>query len=572
MGWWRYLFSWPFLVQHYGLSRTLLVLILLVWHPLQGRVAQLSFLVLALLFVGMDHLFTPVLALWLQPTLLLLLRIAPQLGYYLPAAPLIEQPRACKHNARSFALPTRQGPLPINNPQRGIYILGNQGSGKTHFLVEPLLYHYIQQGYTGLIYDYDYEAQPYDAKKQYCLTKFAYNCFLKFRPYGMAFQTINFAHPTHSYRINPMAQRYIRDRALLEEYLGVLLRNLNPASEKAKDFWINSSKVLLKAILVFLSNRHARQCTLPHAVAMGLQPIGKLLAALQTDVEARQTASSIFDAYEQGEKAGGQLAGVLATFKVSLQLLLSPNIFWVLGADEITLSVNKKEHPALLCLGNYPPARAAYSPVLALLLTVCFKALYGHHRVKSFVMLDELPTLFLPSFAELPATARKYGVSTVACVQSNAQLEHTYGAVGARQIQETLVNKFIGNCEGSSAAFGSALMGKAWEKVAAASSSTSLQEGRLSETQGESLQEREKEVLKAQAFMRFRVGEFAGKVPESDGTFFQRDMLPVRAYDPRFVCEKLQDLPPVCKAAAIQKHFYKVQQEAADILEGSQQQ
>ena len=90
----------------------------------------------------------------------------------------------------------------------------------------------------------------------------------------------------------------------------------------------------------------------------------------------------------------GQLASITASLKVSLQLLLNPHLFWVLS----------------------------------------FKSMYGHNSVKSFVAIDELPTLFIPHLAELPATARKYGISTVACVQSNAQLAHTYGQVGAQKI------------------------------------------------------------------------------------------------------------------------------------------
>ena len=115
---------------------------------------------------------------------------------------------------------------------------------------------------------------------------------------------------------------------------------------------------------------------------------------MRKDSEAVAYASSIFDALEGGERASGQLAGILATFKVSLQLLLDPHIFWVLSGHDISLSINHKDSSTILCIGNHPPARAAYSPIIALLLSVCFKAMYGHNRVKSFVALDELPTLF----------------------------------------------------------------------------------------------------------------------------------------------------------------------------------
>jgi hypothetical protein len=72
----------------------------------------------------------------------------------------IKSPSRHLHAPWSISLPTEQGNLPINNPQRGIYVLGNQGSGKTRFVLEPMLYALIQKGYAGLIYDYDFEAIP----------------------------------------------------------------------------------------------------------------------------------------------------------------------------------------------------------------------------------------------------------------------------------------------------------------------------------------------------------------------------------------------------------------------------
>ncbi|WP_369127208.1 hypothetical protein [Candidatus Cardinium hertigii] len=52
----------------------------------------------------------------------------------------------------------------------------------------------------------------------------------------------------------------------------------------------------------------------------------------------------------------------------------------------------------------------------------------------------------------------------MACVQSNAQLEHTYGNIGAKRIQDTFVNKIIGNVEGTSADWASHLMEKKKKK------------------------------------------------------------------------------------------------------------
>ena len=451
-----------------------------------------------------------------------------------------------------------------------MYVLGNQGSGKTRFVLEPILYALIQKGYAGLIYDYDFEAVPANPNRSYCLTKFAYNCFLRFKPKGVQFRTINFTDPSSSCRINPIAPTYIQNRAFLEEYVQVLLHNLQPDTSKKQDFWMRSTQALLKSIIVFLHNNFPSYCTLPHAISFALLPLEQVLSCIQFDPEAYAYASSIFDAAEARQDAAGQLAGITATFKVSLQLLLDKQVFWVLSGEDLSLAMNDQAHPTLLCIGNYPPAKAAYSPIIALIITVCFKAMYGHNRVKSFVAIDELPTLYIPDLSELPATARKYGISTIACVQSNAQLEHTYGAVGAKKIQQTLVNKLLGSAEDESATYISKLLGKREQFIGTSSESYSSQEGKLSESQSMSQHRHLEDVLTPQQIMGFKVGEFAGKVAESDEAFFHVQMKPVSAYDDHFTNQELEELPASQELVNIEANYWRIQEQAASIPQAVQ--
>jgi hypothetical protein len=523
-------------------------------------------LLLGLWFIFVEQLGSLNFVLWAYPSLLglILLSLPFKLSEKNCSTKLLN-PRRSLNTPFSISLPTQQSNLPINNPQRGLYVLGNQGSGKTRFVLEPILYALIQKGYAGLIYDYDFEAVPADSNRSYCLTKFAYNCFLRFKPKGVQFRSINFTDPSSSCRINPFAPSYIQNRAYLEEYVQVLLHNLNPDSSKKQDFWIRSTQALLKSIVVFLHNNFPEYCTLPHAISFALLPLEQVLSCIQFDPEAYAYASSIFDAAGAKQDAAGQLAGITATFKVSLQLLLDKQIFWVLSGEDISLAMNDQNHPTILCIGNVPPAKAAYSPIIALIITVCFKAMYGHNRVKSFVAIDELPTLYIPDLAELPATARKYGISTIACVQSNAQLEHTYGAVGAKKIQQTLVNKILGSAEDESAMYVSKLLGKQEQLIGTASENYSMQDGKVSESHGTSQQRHLKDVLTPQQIMGFKVGEFAGKVAESDEAFFHLQMKPVSAYDRQFTNEQLKDLPVGQKQVDVEANYLRIQREAASI-------
>ncbi|MEF2229243.1 MAG: type IV secretory system conjugative DNA transfer family protein [Candidatus Cardinium sp.] len=445
-------------------------------------------------------------------------------------------------------MPIKNGLLPINNPQRGIYILGGPGSGKTRYVLEPILYAMIRKGYCGMVYDYDFEGIPVDPKKSYCLSKFVYNCYLRLpdkEKKNISFKMLNFTDLNKSSRINPIDPIYISDRAYLEEYVTVLLKNLNPGGKD--DFWHLSTKSLLKGIVVYLSNQAKSFCTLPHVLTLATKPIDKILSLIEQDPEAYAYASSIFDAYKGGDKSSGQLVGIIANFKTSLQPLLDKNLFWVLSKNEINLTINDNVAPTILCMGNFPPAQSAFSPVISLLITVCFKSMYGHNRTKSFVAIDELPTLYIPGLSEVPATARKYGISTISCIQSNAQLEDTYGHIGAKKIQGILSNQFIGNCGVESSRYASSLFGKEERTIQYTSASLTYHPNTQgpNTTKGTNISVYEQELIKPHEFSSFDVGFFSGKVVESDRVFFQEQFKDVASYDKHFRNELLKDLPDI---------------------------
>ena len=173
------------------------------WLQGEGAWARLlGYLIVSGLFLFFDRFLGLYTTLGLLPALLGLLFLPELLQPSLPAF-AITKLQQYKNTPYSIALPTRDELLPINNPQRGIYVLGNQGSGKTRYVFEPILYQMIKKGYAGVLYAYGFEATPLAPDKSYCLTKFAYNCFLRHQPLGMRFQVINFTHLTSTARINP---------------------------------------------------------------------------------------------------------------------------------------------------------------------------------------------------------------------------------------------------------------------------------------------------------------------------------------------------------------------------------
>ena len=475
---------------------------------------------------------------------------------YLFEEDLIRNPTGLKETKYNFVLyGTRGQVLPIPNPQSGIFIVGEPGCGKTKFLIEPLLAQMIHKGYAGVLYDYDFSPLP---SKDYSLTHLAYRALQEFDQKASIkrrFISINFQDLTTSARFNPIHSSYIEDRKKLSHSINTFLLNLNPSLLAHDDFWNKNTYALLKGLIVMLSNKYPSYCTLPHAILLGLQPYQELISALEADEEAAMYASPILDAYKLAPE---QFAGVMASFKITLERLLDKNLFWVLSGNDIPLTVNDPRRPLVVCLGNTPTEKSVISPVLSMCMAVLGGNMYAHNRLPSFNKADEIPTLVRPDLSEAPATGRKYGISTVIALQNMAQLEKAYTAIGAKELQDTFGNHFIGRGSLSSAQYISDLVGKQEEE----SISTTESDKNVSRT----TQQKERVVITPQDAMTLKTGEFMGKIVHPKGGFFKMQLKPVVAYNKRLSYKYMSPLPVTYKQVDIEGNFKKIQEEVRRIV------
>ena len=153
------------------------------------------------------------------------------------------------------------------------------------------------------------------------------------------------------------------------------------------------------------------------------------------------------------------------------------------------------------------------SPILVMIAAVLLGNMYAHDRNKSFLMVDELPMFRLPNLSEIPATARKYGISTVVALQDMTQLEEKYTGMKARVIQNIFGNYFLGRSSLPGGEFVSKLLGM--EAVEETSNTTS--ENKVSTT----TYTRDKVLMTPQEVMSLQEGEFVGKVVHKSGGFFR---------------------------------------------------
>lgn len=475
---------------------------------------------------------------------------------YLFPVDLIRNPYKYSPSDFSFRLKGSWGQhLPINSPETGIYILGGQGSGKTKSVIEPILYKMIKKGYSGILYDYDYHSEIHN--KSFSLTHLAHHCIENFtnKNNKINFLSINFEDLTRTHRINPIASEYIKDREKLSQAIHSFLLNLNPGTTQKQDFWYNNTVALLKSVIVFLANKFPEYCTFPHAIQLGLQENEYFISAIASDPEARSYAGPILDA------AGGsqeQFVGVISSLKIALDKLLSKNFAWVLSGENMLPIVNDPSSPWIVCLGNTPTKKDIIAPILAMLTSMMVSDMYAHGRNKSFVMIDELPTIVLPNLSDIPATARKYGISTVVALQNIPQLEDAYGMTGAQKIESSFANQFIGRGPLHSAKYLSDMMGKITKET----TSTTQTDKKLSTT----VHQKEELLITPQDAMSLPTGLFMGKVVDPSGGFFKMQLNPLEDYHKKLFWKEFKPLPIICETPDIDTNFTKIQNEVQQIV------
>lgn len=396
----------------------------------------------------------------------------------------------------SFTLASHSGPIHLANPYRGIFVAGGAGSGKSKSIIEPIIQQAGAQHMAGIVYDFKFPTLAQQVAGSY----------------GQSYVTpyyVNFTDLSRSHRINPIRAELLTNASFAREAAVTVLANLDYQASQARSFWIQSAEVLLTGAIWYLRQRHPEHCTLPHAVSLLLAGSPHdLIQTLSQDEQTRGIIASV----SSGAASENQLAGVFATIQNYLSVLNSPEIYWVLSGDQVPLDLNEPGKAGILVLGNDPTLSGTFSPLLSLIVSVALKRMNQRGRVPSVVVLDEAPTLFIPNFQQIPATARDNGVATVYAVQDIAQMEGTLGASVAEMIISNLSNQFFGRTTNPKTA---ERVSKLFGKYDQAFAGRSISNGQgTTYGQSEAVQQRDR--LEAASVMRFVPGEFAGLIAEGN--------------------------------------------------------
>ena len=365
----------------------------------------------------------------------------------------------------SVNLPTRfyykkrwnNGWINVVNPFRASIVLGTPGSGKSYAVVNNFIKQQIEKGFLMYVYDFKFSD----------LSTIAYNHLLN-HPDGYKvkpkFYVINFDDPRRSHRCNPIHPDFMEDITDAYESAYTIMLNLNKTwVQKQGDFFVESPIILFASIIWYLKiYQNGKYCTFPHAIEFLNRRYEDIFPILTSYPELENYLSPFMDAWLGG--AAEQLMGQIASAKIPLSRMISPQLYWVMSDSEFTLDINNPEEPKILCVGNNPDRQNIYGAALGLYNSRIVKLINKKGMLKSSVIIDELPTIYFKGLVNLIATARSNKVAVCLGFQDFSQLVRDYGDKEAKVVMNTVGNIFSGQVVGETAKTLSERFGKVLQK------------------------------------------------------------------------------------------------------------
>ena len=325
----------------------------------------------------------------------------------------------------------------IINPFRGTLVGGSPGAGKSYFVIRHIITQHIRKGFSMLIYDFKYDD----------LSRIAYNALRKHG--GRSFYVINFEKIMH--RSNPLEPETMLDITDAIESARTIMLGLNREwIKKQGDFFVESPINFVTALIWFLKKYEGgRYCTLPHVIELSLTDYKDLFTVLSTEPEIEVLINPFISAWKN--EAYEQLEGQIASAKISLARLASPQLYYVLSGNDFSLDINSPADPKVVCLANNPQKSQVYGAVLSLYINRINKLVNRKQQQKCSLIFDEFPTIYFNGIDSLIATARSNKVAVTLAVQDYSQLKKDYGREQAEVIMNIVGNIICGQVTGDTA-------------------------------------------------------------------------------------------------------------------------
>jgi hypothetical protein len=446
----------------------------------------------------------------------------------------------------------------IINPFRALMVLGTPGSGKSYFVIRHVITQHIRKGFTMFIYDFKFDD----------LSNITYNTWLKYKhlyPIPPQFYVINFDDLTRTHRCNPLEPSAMTDITDAAESARTILLGLNKEWIKRQgDFFVESPINFLTAIIWYLRRyKEGQFCTLPHVIELMQLDYDSLFTILRTEKEIEVLINPFITAYLND--AMEQLEGQIASAKIAMARLSSPQLYYVLSGNDFTLDINNPTEPKIVCMGNNPQKLQIYGAVLSLYVSRLVKLVNQKGKLKSSLIFDEFPTIYLNNMDSLIATARSNKVATCLGIQDFSQLRKDYGREQADVIMNITGNIVSGQVTGDTAKQLSERFGKIMQDR----ESLSINSGDTSISRSKQLES----AVPPSKISSLSSGEFVGMVADDPNCKIELKTFHCEILNDHEALKKEQDhykdIAVIRKidTAMVQRNYLQVKQDIQEIMQ-----
>ncbi len=444
------------------------------------------------------------------------------------------------------------------NARRSILVMGSAGSGKSYFVVENLIRQLLAKKQALLVFDQKFPE----------LSLLTYNHFLRHQkdyPPGTTFRCINFTNIEQSCRCNPINPVTLPNLSSAIDAAKSLLLSMNKTwSNRQGEFFVDSPINLLAAVIGFLRRYEGGiYCTIPHCIELIHQPYDKLFTVLQTDIEIATLINPFAQAFADGELE--TLNSQMASVKIPLGRIASPELYYILSGDDFSLHLNHPDHPTVLCLGNNPQIHEALAPIMSLYIDRINKIVNQPGQYRLGQVIDEFGMVRATSVLSTILTGRSNNITTVIAVQDYSILKTIYSKEEAETIFNIAGNIISGQVSGESAKLLSERFAKSFQDR----ESISINSGDTSISRSKQLEQS----VPPSTISSLSSGEFVGVVADNPDQPIKYKAFHNRINNDHAAIKKEKEnykgLPLVRKKSKeeMYKDFMGIKQDAQDIVD-----
>ena len=241
---------------------------------------------------------------------------------------------------------------------------------------------------------------------------------------------------------------------------------------KQGDFFIESPINFVAALIWYLRKyRDGIHCTLPHVIELAKTPYNKLFVLLGTEPEIATLIDPFIQAY--ANKSHEMLDAQISSAKIPLGRLSSPDLYYILTGNDLSLDINNPSAPKIFCLGGDPSRIEALAPVISLYIDRMSRICNKPGQYPCAFVCDEFGTIRAYNMATIVATGRSNNIIPILAVQDVTQLRMQYSNEEADTLLNISGNFFCGQVGGATARWVSERFPKILqERSSVASSST----------------------------------------------------------------------------------------------------